>query len=130
MTTVTNSRTANGGLTASTPQGTRIATPLNGTTPSVDAPIASLALNPAGPSSAAPKMSYAGVAASAIEKATDFYLEFRLNGEVLPMDMTVYGACHQYESRSTDGQPNPHAVLERKLHNCLSQNSREATCAR
>jgi E3 ubiquitin-protein ligase TRIP12 len=111
MTPVTDSRTANGGLTASTPQGTRIATPLNSTTPSVDAPITSLALNPAGPSSAAPKMSYAGVAASAIEKATDFHLEFRLNDEVLPMDMTVYGACHQYESRrSTDGQPNPHAV--------------------
>jgi E3 ubiquitin-protein ligase TRIP12 len=56
-------------------------------------------------------MSYAGAAATAIEKATDFYLEFRLNDEVLPMDMTVYGACHQHESRrSTDGQPNPHAV--------------------
>lgn len=82
-------------------------------TPSVDAPIAALAAANAasGSNGAPPKMSYAGAAATAIEKATDFYLEFRLNDEVLPMDMTVYGACHQHESRrSTDGQPNPHAV--------------------
>lgn len=98
---------------ASTPQGTRIATPLNGTTPSVDSPIAALAAANAASSSggAASKLSYAGVAASAVEKATDFHLEFRLNDEVLPMDMTVYGACHQHEARrSTDSQPNPHMV--------------------
>lgn len=104
---------ANGGLMASTPQGTRIATPLNGTTPSIDAPIAALAAANAASASggASSKMSYAGVAASAIEKATDFYLEFRLKEDVLPMDMTVYGACHQHEARrSTDGQLYPHAV--------------------
>jgi E3 ubiquitin-protein ligase TRIP12 len=97
---------AGGGLTASTPHGTRIATPLPGSTPGGEAPIAALAT-----SSASKKQSYADAANAAIEKATDFHLEFRLNDEVLPTDMTVYGACHQYEARrSSDGQPNPHAV--------------------
>jgi E3 ubiquitin-protein ligase TRIP12 len=98
---------AGGGLTASTPHGTRIATPLPGSTPGGgDAPIAALAT-----SSASKKQSYADAANAAIEKATDFHLEFRLNEEILPTDMTVYGACHQYEARrSSDGQPNPHAV--------------------
>lgn len=107
---LTISRQANGDLTASTPEGTRVATPLAGTTPSVEAPIASIGTSKVtgGPQ----KMSYAGAAISAVEKATDFHLEFRMNNETLPMDMTIYGALHQYEMRqSQDGsQPNPHAV--------------------
>lgn len=92
---------------ASTPHGTRIATPLPGSTPGgAETPIAALAAT-----NAAKKPSYADAANTAIEKATDFHLEFRLDGELLPMEMTVYGACHQYEARrSSDGQPNPHAV--------------------
>lgn len=58
-----------------------------------------------------PRPSYASAALAAVDKAMDFHLEFRLNEEVLPMDMTVYGAFHQHEARrSSDGQPNPHAV--------------------
>lgn len=100
-------------LTASTPHGTRIATPLAGTTPSVESPLAMMAANNSLRAAAGTpsKMSYAGAAAAAADKATDFYLEFRLNDEVVPTDMTVYGACHHYETqRSSDGQPNPHAV--------------------
>lgn len=98
-----------GGLTASTPQGTRIATPLPGSTPSGDpSPIATL---PGPRNSKASKLSYADAAITAIDKVTDFHLEFRLNGELLPTDMTVYGACHQYEARrSPGGQPSSHAV--------------------
>ncbi|KAG8830175.1 Ubiquitin fusion degradation protein 4 [Serendipita sp. 399] len=105
---------ADGDLTASTPHGTRIATPLAGTTPSVESPLAAMAAANAAKASlgaTSAKMSYAGAALSAVEKATDFHLEFRLNDEVVPTDMTIYGACHHLEHRrSLDGQPNPHAV--------------------
>ncbi|KAG8827658.1 Ubiquitin fusion degradation protein 4 [Serendipita sp. 401] len=105
---------ADGDLTASTPHGTRIATPLAGTTPSIESPLAAMAAANAAkhfPGSAPAKLSYAGAAISAVEKATDFHLEFRLNDEMVPNDMTIYGACHHHETQiSTDGQPNPHAV--------------------
>ncbi|CAG8693181.1 11863_t:CDS:2, partial [Acaulospora colombiana] len=103
---------ADGNLTASTPRGTRIATPMNSSTPNIEVPIALAARSgnktPGTPQS---KLSYAGAALSAIDKATDFYLEFRINDEVIPMDMTVYGACHRLETRRvTEEGPNPHAV--------------------
>ncbi|KAG8844977.1 Ubiquitin fusion degradation protein 4 [Serendipita sp. 411] len=105
---------ADGDLTASTPHGTRITTPLAGTTPSIESPLAAMAAANAAkhfPGSAPAKLSYAGAAISAVEKATDFHLEFRLNDEMVPNDMTIYGACHHHETQiSTDGQPNPHAV--------------------
>jgi E3 ubiquitin-protein ligase TRIP12 len=97
---------------ASTPRGTRIATPMNSSTPNIEAPIALAARGgtktPGTPQS---KMSYAGAAISAIDKATDFYLEFRINEETIPMDMTIYGACHRHEARRATDEPlNPHAV--------------------
>jgi len=57
------------------------------------------------------KLSYASAAQGAVNKATDFYLVFRIDDHILPPEMTIYGALHRYvASRATDGQLNPSAI--------------------
>lgn len=82
---------------AQTPDGTRVATPN-----SVSAT--------AGPSANAPaqKPSYA---AALKNKPTDWHLEFAMDGHVLPLDMTIYGAIHQHESRKAGGNSVPLSML-------------------
>ncbi|EKM50678.1 uncharacterized protein PHACADRAFT_264072 [Phanerochaete carnosa HHB-10118-sp] len=75
---------------AQTPDGTRVATP-----------------NPARISSGlrtsiTPKTSYA---AALKAKPNDWHLEFSMDDQKLPLDLTVYGAIHQQEARKKTGLP-------------------------
>ncbi|CUA70648.1 E3 ubiquitin-protein ligase TRIP12 [Rhizoctonia solani] len=70
---------------AQTPDGTRVATP-NPSTAERQAPT---------PSSSS-KFSYA---AALKAKPTDWHLEFSMDGHVLPLDTTIYGAVHNHEAR-------------------------------
>jgi len=82
---------------AQTPDGTRIATP-------------NLAkdLPPPQPSSSSAKASYA---AALKAKPNDWHLEFSMDDQVLPLDLTIYGAVYQHESRKTCGPPlNPNVI--------------------
>ncbi|KAG8710097.1 Ubiquitin fusion degradation protein 4 [Ceratobasidium sp. 394] len=73
---------------AQTPDGTRVATPN---------PSAALERLPTGtPSSSASKFSYATALKT---KPTDWHLEFSMDGHILPLDTTIYGAVHHHEAR-------------------------------
>ncbi|KIY44943.1 hypothetical protein FISHEDRAFT_50340 [Fistulina hepatica ATCC 64428] len=76
-------------IEAQTPDGTRIATPFS--TGKIDVPRSSLS-----------KASYAAAAKS---KPNDWHLEFSMGGQVLPLDLTVYGAVHQSEMRKAEALP-------------------------
>lgn len=71
---------------AQTPDGTRVATPNPG--PAPERP-------PGGPSPSS-RFSYASALKS---KPTDWHLEFSMDGHVLPLDTTIYGAVHHHEAR-------------------------------
>ncbi|KAL4078725.1 hypothetical protein V8B97DRAFT_1933082 [Scleroderma yunnanense] len=89
--TITLSIAEDGGrVEAQTPDGTRVATP-NSTkdTPSV-----------LGRLGAASKSSYA---AALKAKPVDWHLEFSMDDQVLPLDLTIYGAIHQHEMRKKSG---------------------------
>ncbi|THH11305.1 hypothetical protein EW145_g739 [Phellinidium pouzarii] len=79
---------------AQTPDGTRVATP----NPSAD-PISSLSTQ---------KPSYA---AALKNKSNDWHLEFTMDGHVLPLDMTIYGAVHQHEERKSPGGTIPSNMI-------------------
>jgi E3 ubiquitin-protein ligase TRIP12 len=66
---------------AQTPDGTRVATPSN-----------------AGKDSRGPT-SRASYAAALKAKPTDWHLQFSMDDQVLPLDLTIYGAIHQHEMR-------------------------------
>ncbi|CAE7224785.1 unnamed protein product [Rhizoctonia solani] len=68
---------------AQTPDGTRVATP-NPSTAERPTP------------SSSSKFSYA---AALKAKPTDWHLEFSMDGHVLPLDTTIYGAVHNHEAR-------------------------------
>ncbi|KIP04525.1 hypothetical protein PHLGIDRAFT_191474 [Phlebiopsis gigantea 11061_1 CR5-6] len=77
-------------VVAQTPEGTRVATP-----------------NPAKSTSAlristGPKASYA---AALKAKPNDWHLEFSMDEQKLPLDLTIYGAIHQQEARKKTGLP-------------------------
>lgn len=73
---------------AQTPDGTRIATPNQA---------ASSSANP-GSSSTPSRSSYAGAVKTA---PVDWHLEFSINGQVLSLEDTVYGAVHKYAKSSS-----------------------------
>ncbi|KAJ1306674.1 hypothetical protein OPQ81_007668 [Rhizoctonia solani] len=70
---------------AQTPDGTRVATPN---------PAAAERQTPT--SSSSSKFSYA---AALKAKPTDWHLEFSMDGHILPLDTTIYGAVHNHEAR-------------------------------
>lgn len=74
---------------AQTPDGTRITTPNT-----------SISTSSGAVSTSPPKASYA---AALQKKPTDWHLEFSMDDNVLPLDMTVYGAVHQHEVRKSSG---------------------------
>lgn len=71
---------------AQTPDGTRVATP----NPSA------AERQPAGTPSSSSKFSYASALKA---KPSDWHLEFSMDGHVLPLDTTIYGAVHHHEAR-------------------------------
>lgn len=73
-----------------TPDGTRVATPNPARTGNAPR------------SSATPKTSYA---AALKTKPNDWHLEFSMDDQKLPLDLTVYGAIHQQEGRKKSGLP-------------------------
>jgi E3 ubiquitin-protein ligase TRIP12 len=70
---------------AQTPDGTRVATP---NVLSISTPQGST------------KTSYASALKA---KPTDWHLEFSMDNQVLPLDLTIYGAIHQHEIRKKSG---------------------------
>ncbi|EJD07256.1 uncharacterized protein FOMMEDRAFT_71851 [Fomitiporia mediterranea MF3/22] len=84
-------------IEAQTPEGTRVATPSSGG-PAAGPSTSSLTQKP----------SYA---AALKNKPTDWHLEFSMDGHVLPLDMTIYGAVHQHESRKASGNSVPLSML-------------------
>lgn len=80
-------------VVAQTPDGTRVATPNPNSAPGPSA---------SGSNASPPKPSYA---AALKNKPSDWQLEFSMDDHVLPLDMTIYGAVHQHESRKTSGAP-------------------------
>lgn len=73
---------------AQTPDGTRIATPNQAASSSANA----------GSSSTPSRSSYAGAVKTA---PVDWHLEFSINGQVLSLEDTVYGAVHKYAKSSS-----------------------------
>ncbi|KAF8623233.1 hypothetical protein AX15_006467 [Amanita polypyramis BW_CC] len=77
---------------AQTPDGTRIATPNSSSSKS--------AVAQPSRGGQATKASYA---AALKAKPTDWHLEFSMDDHILPLDLTIYGAIHQYETRKKSG---------------------------
>ncbi|TKY88846.1 hypothetical protein EX895_002087 [Sporisorium graminicola] len=94
-----------GRIVAKTPEGTRIATPSNGsgtpkTSEGAGAGAASSSSSTASPSKPPPS-SYA----SALQKKpTDWHLEFSIGSEKLSLDTTIYGAVHRFETAQARDQ--------------------------
>ncbi|KAJ2934030.1 hypothetical protein H1R20_g3045, partial [Candolleomyces eurysporus] len=74
---------------AQTPDGTRVATPSNAS----------------GKESRGPT-GRASYAAALKAKPTDWHLQFSMDDQVLPLDLTIYGAIHQHEMRKKNN-PTP-----------------------
>ncbi|KAL5537204.1 UFD4 [Sanghuangporus sanghuang] len=84
-------------VVAQTPEGTRVATP-------------NPAVSSAGPSSGT-SIQRPSYAAALKNKPTDWHLEFSMDGHVLPLDMTIYGAIHHHEARKASGNSVPLSML-------------------
>lgn len=79
-------------IEAQTPDGTRVATPS-----------ASVQDGPTPPTLRASLSNKTSYAAALKAKPTDWHLEFSMDDQVLPLDLTVYGAIHQHELRKKTG---------------------------
>ncbi|KAG2011493.1 ubiquitin-protein ligase [Coprinopsis cinerea AmutBmut pab1-1] len=86
---------------AQTPDGTRVATPSGS---SKDAGSAS--------SSKAASGSRGSYAAALKSKPTDWHLQFSMDDQVLPLDLTIYGAIHQHEMRKKTGALPLHMIWQ------------------
>lgn len=78
-------------MEAQTPDGTQITVPNSPAPKGVTQPARG---------SQSTKTSYA---AALKAKPTDWHLEFSMDDHVLPLDLTIYGAIHQYETRKKSG---------------------------
>ncbi|KWU42404.1 hypothetical protein RHOSPDRAFT_21293 [Rhodotorula sp. JG-1b] len=84
-------------VVAKTPEGTRVATPQPATSTETAGESSSRP-----PSAPVPK-ARASYAAAVKAEPTDFHLEFKLGGRDIPLDTTIFGAVHRYETE----QPHP-----------------------
>lgn len=84
-------------IEAQTPDGTRVATP------------AKESYLTATRSSRNTRTSYA---AALKAKPTDWHLEFSMDDQVLPLDLTIYGAIHQHETRKKAGSFPPSMIWQ------------------
>ncbi|KAF7308316.1 Ubiquitin-protein ligase [Mycena chlorophos] len=85
-------------IEAQTPDGTRVATP------SIKDTQASLATK-----GLTTRASYASALKA---KPTDWHLEFSMDDQPLPLDLTIYGAMHQHEMRKKTGQIPPNLIWQ------------------
>ncbi|KAJ7799117.1 hypothetical protein B0H14DRAFT_2904219 [Mycena olivaceomarginata] len=83
---------------AQTPDGTRVATP-------------SLKEGQPSPAPRAPA-TRASYASALKAKPTDWHLEFSMDDQVLPLDLTIYGAMHQHEMRKKTGALPPNLIWQ------------------
>jgi E3 ubiquitin-protein ligase TRIP12 len=83
---------------AQTPDGTRVGTP----SVAKDPPSAITSRQ-----SGSARTSYA---AALKAKPSDWHLEFSMDDQVLPLDLTIYGAIHQHEMRKKAGAF-PHGLI-------------------
>ncbi|KAJ7625532.1 hypothetical protein FB45DRAFT_921679 [Roridomyces roridus] len=83
---------------AQTPDGTRVATP-------------SLKDGQPPPTSRAPT-TRASYASALKAKPTDWHLEFSMDDQTLPLDLTIYGAMHQHEMRKKTGALPPNLIWQ------------------
>ncbi|KAJ6534683.1 hypothetical protein DFH09DRAFT_1180315, partial [Mycena vulgaris] len=83
---------------AQTPDGTRVATPSlkDGQPPQV-------------PRAPTTRASYASALKA---KPTDWHLEFSMDDQTLPLDLTIYGAMHQHEMRKKTGALPPNLIWQ------------------
>ncbi|TFK26191.1 ubiquitin-protein ligase [Coprinopsis marcescibilis] len=84
---------------AQTPDGTRVATPSGSSKDATSNPR----------SAAAARGSYASALKS---KPADWHLQFSMDDQVLPLDLTIYGAIHQHEMRKKSGALPPHMIWQ------------------
>ncbi|KAJ6520584.1 hypothetical protein DFH09DRAFT_1287453 [Mycena vulgaris] len=83
---------------AQTPDGTQVATPsLKDRQP------------PQVPCAPTTRTSYASALKA---KLTDWHLEFSMDGQTLPLDLTIYGAMHQHEMRKKTGALPPNLIWQ------------------
>ncbi|KAJ7117663.1 hypothetical protein C8R44DRAFT_199718 [Mycena epipterygia] len=83
---------------AQTPDGTRVATPsLKDGQP------------PPAPRAPTTRASYASALKT---KPTDWHLEFSMDDQTLPLDLTIYGAMHQHEMRKKTGALPPNLIWQ------------------
>ncbi|KAJ7698902.1 hypothetical protein B0H17DRAFT_1196492 [Mycena rosella] len=82
---------------AQTPDGTRVATPSlkDG--------------QPPAPRASTTRASYASALKT---KPTDWHLEFSMDDQTLPLDLTIYGAMHQHEMRKKTGALPPNLIWQ------------------
>ena len=78
-------------IEAQTPDGTRVATPNA---------VSNEGLMGMAQNSLSSRSSYA---AALKAKPTDWHLEFSMDDQILPLDLTIYGAIHQHEMRKKSG---------------------------
>jgi E3 ubiquitin-protein ligase TRIP12 len=81
---------------AQTPEGTRVATPSAREVPS--------------PSASRSLPGRASYAAALKTKPTDWHIQFSMDNNVLPLDLTIYGAIHQHEMRNKSS-PLPSSLI-------------------
>ncbi|KAF7370365.1 Ubiquitin fusion degradation protein 4 [Mycena sanguinolenta] len=82
---------------AQTPDGTRVATP---------------SLKEGQPSVSRAPTTRASYASALKAKPTDWHLEFSMDDQVLPLDLTIYGAMHQHEMRKKTGALPPNLIWQ------------------
>ncbi|KAJ6519112.1 hypothetical protein C8R45DRAFT_950282 [Mycena sanguinolenta] len=82
---------------AQTPDGTRVATP---------------SLKEGQPSVSRAPATRASYASALKAKPTDWHLEFSMDDQVLPLDLTIYGAMHQHEMRKKTGALPPNLIWQ------------------
>ncbi|KAL0953368.1 hypothetical protein HGRIS_004605 [Hohenbuehelia grisea] len=83
-------------VVAQTPEGTRVATP-------------SIKEASTGRASLSGRASYA---AALKAKPTDWHLQFSMDDQTLPLDLTIYGAIHQHEMRKKTGALPPSLIWQ------------------
>jgi len=92
-----------GKVTARRDDGTKVSTPSHSrsgaTAPSRLSGLAAALQSTPTPSSSSRPMSYAGAVQST---PNDWHLEFSINGKVIPLDMTIYRAVHNYAAIQDD----------------------------
>ncbi|KAF7309974.1 Ubiquitin-protein ligase [Mycena indigotica] len=85
-------------IEAQTPDGTRVATPNLKDVSTLSAPRG--------------LTSRASYASALKAKPTDWHLEFSMDDEPLPLDLTIYGAMHQHEMRKKTGPLPPNLIWQ------------------